>query len=238
MIKNLKIGVVVPARNEEQNLPIVLEALQRMGIDDILVIDGNSKDRTVEVAKDFGVNVVFQNGNGKGNAICQVFCNGYLDVDAVVLLDADGSMRPEEIPLLVEGLTSGADLAKGSRFMEGGHSEDMNLLRRFGNLLFLSLVKLFWSADYTDLCYGFSIFSKETIKKLAPILESQNFEIEAEVFIKAKKLGLKVAEVPSVELRRRHGKSNLKSFTDGFRILRTIIQEMYTRNNLRAHGRS
>lgn len=231
-MENLKIGVVVPALNEERNLPIVLKELQRMGIDDILVIDGNSKDRTVEVAKDFGVNVIFQNGSGKGNAVCQVFSNGYLNADALVLLDADGSMRPSEIPLLVKGLASGADLVKGSRFMEGGHSEDMNLLRKCGNFLFLSLVKLFWSADYTDLCYGFAIFTKETVKKLAPILESQNFEIEAEVFIKAKKLGLKVAEVPSVELRRRHGKSNLKAFRDGYRILRTIVQEMYKRNNL------
>jgi glycosyltransferase involved in cell wall biosynthesis len=237
MIRDLKIGVVIPARNEEQSLTVVLEALQKIGIDDVLVIDGNSADRTVEVAKDFGVNVILQEGRGKGNAVSQVFCNGYLDVDAVVLLDADGSMRPEEIPLLVEKLASGADLAKGSRFIEGGYSDDLCLLRRFGNFLFLSLVNLFWKADYTDLCYGYAAFRKETVKKLAGILKSQNFEIETEVFIKAQKLGLKVAEVPSVELKRRHGKSNLKSFTDGFQILRTIIQEMYTRNNGTTRGR-
>jgi glycosyltransferase involved in cell wall biosynthesis len=237
MIRDLKIGVVIPARNEEQSLTVVLEALQKIGIDDVLVIDGNSADRTVEVAKDFGVNVILQEGRGKGNAVSQVFCNGYLDVDAVVLLDADGSMRPEEIPLLVEKLASGADLAKGSRFIEGGYSDDLGLLRRFGNFLFLSLVNLFWKADYTDLCYGYAAFRKETVKKLAGILKSQNFEIETEVFIKAQKLGLKVAEVPSVELKRRHGKSNLKSFTDGFQILRTIIQELYTRNNGTTRGR-
>lgn len=229
----MKIGVVIPARNEEHSLPVVLEALQKIGIDDVLVIDGKSTDRTIEVAKDFGANVVLQTGNGKGNAVCQVFCNGYLDVDAVVLLDADGSMRPEEIPLLVEKLASGADVAKGSRFIEGGHSEDLSLVRKCGNLLFLSLVKLFWRADYTDLCYGYAIFRKETVKKLAAILKSQNFEIETEVYIKARKLGLKVAEVPSVELKRKHGKSNLNAFTDGFRILKTIIREMYTGNNLR-----
>ncbi len=233
MIRDLKIGVVIPARNEEHSLPVVLEALQKIGIDDVLVIDGKSTDRTIEVAKDFGANVVLQTGNGKGNAVCQVFCNGYLDVDAVVLLDADGSMRPEEIPLLVEKLASGADVAKGSRFIEGGHSEDLSLVRKCGNLLFLSLVKLFWRADYTDLCYGYAIFRKETVKKLAAILKSQNFEIETEVYIKARKLGLKVAEVPSVELKRKHGKSNLNAFTDGFRILKTIIREMYTGNNLR-----
>lgn len=237
MIRDLKIGVVIPTLNEEKSLALVLEELPKVGIDDVLIIDGNSVDKTVEVAKGFGANVVPQAGNGKGNAVCQAFCGGYLDVDAVVLLDADGSMRPAEIPLLVEKLASGADLAKGSRFIEGGHSEDLSLLRRFGNLLFLSMVKLFWRADYTDLCYGYAAFRKETVKKLGAILKSQNFEIETEVFIKAKKLGLKVAEVPSVELRRRYGKSNLNCFTDGFRILKTIIQEMCSRTCLRVHGR-
>ena len=226
MIRDLKIGVVIPTRNEEQSLASVLEELRKIGIDDVLVIDGKSADRTVEVAKDFGVNVVLQHGNGKGNAICQVFCDGYLDVDAIVLLDADGSMRPEEIPLLVDKLASGADLAKGSRFIEGGYSEDLSLLRRFGNLLFLSLVKLFWRTEYTDLCYGYAIFRKEIVGKLARILKSQNFEIETEVFIKAKKLGLKVVEVPSIECRRRYGKSNLNAFRDGLGILRTIVKEL------------
>jgi len=218
--------VVVPTLNEEQNLPFVLKSLQKMGIDDVLVIDGNSTDRTVAVAKDFGVNVVFQEGNGKGNAISQVFCNGYLDVDAIVLIDADGSMKPEEIPLFVEKLTHGFDLVKGSRFLKWGYSEDMNVLRRFGNLFFTFLVKVLWAEDYSDLCYGFAIFTKESIKKLAPILKSQNFEIETEVFIKAKKLGLRVGEVPSVELSRKYGKSNLNAFRDGLRILRTIINEI------------
>jgi len=99
------------------------------------------------------------------------------------------------------------------------------------------LVKLFWKADYTDLCYGYAVLRKDTVEKLATVLKSQNFEIETEVFIKAKKLGLKVVEVPSVELKRRHGKSNLKCFADGFRILRTIIQEMYTPNNVGVRGR-
>lgn len=227
-LENIKVGVVVPTLNEEKNLPFVLSSLKKIDIDEILVIDGNSIDRTVEVAKDFGVNVVFQNGRGKGGAISQVFCNGYLDVDAIVIIDADGSMIPEEIPRFVKKLQSGYDVVKGSRFLLGGHSEDMNFLRRLGNILFSSLVRLIWAPEYTDLCYGFAIFSKDSIRQLAPLLKSQNFEIETEVFIKAKKLGLRVGEVPSVELSRKFGKSNLKAFEDGLRILRTIISEIIT----------
>ena len=117
------------------------------------------------------------------------------------------------------------DLAKGSRFLSYGYSEDLSLTRKIGNRFFLLLVNLFWSANYTDLCYGFAAFRKNAIEKLCPHLRSTNFEIETEVFVKAKKLGLKVIEVPSVEFRRQHGKSNLSVFPDGFRILRTIFRE-------------
>jgi glycosyltransferase involved in cell wall biosynthesis len=226
LVSPLKIGVVIPTLNEERNLPRVLEGLRRIGIRDVLVIDGRSIDKTVEVAKDFGVNIVAQEGYGKGDAVVQVFNNGYLPVDAIVMLDADGSMIPEEIPIYVDKLKSGFDIVKGSRFMKNGFSEDMSVFRRLGNLFFIFLVRFLWGVDYTDLCYGFAIFKKESISKLAPHLKSKNFEIETEVFIKAKKIGLTVAEVPSVELRRRHGKSNLKAFLDGFRILRTIIFEL------------
>ena len=221
----LRVGVVIPARNEEDNLARVLSRLRDLGYLDILVIDGNSKDKTVEVAKNCGARVVFQNGDGKGDAVRQVFNDGHLDVDVVALMDADGSMVPEEIPSLIGALNSGADLVKGSRFRKGGYTYDMSFIRRFGNLLFLTLVNVLWGTRYTDICYGFGVFTKKAIREMAPVLKSPNFEIETEIFIKAKKLGLKVKEVPSVELRREYGKSNLNAFRDGLRILATIVRE-------------
>lgn len=221
-----KIGIVIPTRNEEGNLADVLNKLKKIGYENILVIDGNSHDRTREIAREYGVEVVCQDGKGKGGAVRQVFNNGYIDADAVLLMDADGSMRPDEIPLFLVALKSGADIVKGSRFLKGGYTYDMNLLRRFGNFFFLSLVNLFWWTRYSDICYGFGMFTKDAVREMAPVLKSANFEIETEIFIKAKKLGLKVVEVPSVELRRKHGKSNLNAFRDGFRILQTIIREL------------
>jgi hypothetical protein len=143
----------------------------------------------------------------------------------IVIMDADGSMDPREIPSFIEALDSGADVVKGSRFLSDAYSKDMNLIRRIGNHCFLFLVNFLHSTNYTDLCYGFGAFTKDAINKIYPHLKSKNFEIETEVFIKAKKLGLKVVEVPSIEYRRKNGKSNLDSFRDGYRILRTIIQE-------------
>jgi len=236
-IGNSDVTVIIPALNEEKSIADVIRKLNQMNYHSILVVDGNSKDRTVEIAKELGADIILQNGRGKGNALRQVFNHAGLDGDAIVMMDADGSMDPKEIPLLVESLNGGADLVKGSRFLLGGYSEDMNLIRRVGNLLFVFLVNLFWSAEYTDLCYGFGVFRRPALNKLYPHLESKSFEIETEIFVKAKKLGLRVGEIPSIELRRLHGKSNLNAFRDGCRILRTIILEFigqYRKRNSKA----
>jgi len=223
--KNSDVTVIIPTLNEEENIAGVIRELSQIGCRNILIIDGNSRDRTVEVAKEYGANAILQNGSGKGTALRQAFELTGLDGNVIVMMDADGSMDPKEIPLFVDALDSGADLAKGSRFLPFGHSEDMNLIRRIGNRFFVLLVNLLWSANYTDLCYGFGAFRRDAIKKLSSHLSSESFEIEAEIFIRAKKLGLKVVEIPSIEYRRRHGKSNLSIFRDGPRILRKIIEE-------------
>ena len=234
---NSDLTVIIPTLNEEKNIAGVIRGLNQIGCRNILIIDGNSRDRTVEVAKEFGVNVIPQNGKGKGDALRQAFNHDGLNGDVVVIMDADGSMNPKEILLFIEALDSGVDLVKGSRFLSYGYSEDMSLIRRIGNRFFVLLVNRFWAANYTDLCYGFGAFRKNAIKKLLPHLKSTNFEIETEVFIKAKKLGLKVVEVPSIEFRRRHGKSNLSAFKDGFRILKTIIEEFVNGSLIEFHHR-
>jgi glycosyltransferase involved in cell wall biosynthesis len=229
-INHSGVTVIIPTRNEEKSIAEVIQELNQMGYDNVLIIDGNSRDRTVEHAKEFGANVIIQNGKGKGDALRQAFNHANLDGDVIVIMDADGSMNPKEVPLLIKALDSGVDVAKGSRFLSYGYSEDLSLTRKIGNRFLLLLVNLFWSAGYTDLCYGFAAFRKNAIEKLCPYLRATNFEIETEVFVKAIKLGLKVIEVPSVELRRQYGKSNLRSFLDGFRILTTIFRELMYRD--------
>ena len=224
--KGLGITVIIPALNEEKNIANVIRVLQLIGFSNILVIDGNSTDRTREIAAALGVRVANQNGRGKGDALRHAF--GLEGVgDRVVMIDADGSMDPSEIILLLNELDNGADIVKGSRFLPRGFSEDMTLFRRLGNKVFVALVNLIWSANYTDLCYGFAAFKKNALDEIYPHLKSKNFEIEAELFIIAKKLGLKVKEVPSYEKERKYGKSNLNGFRDGLQILKTILQEAF-----------
>ena len=223
----LNVGIVIPALNEEKNIEEVLCRLRDFGYNNVLVIDGQSKDNTAKVAEKHGAKVVLQEGQGKGSAIRQVLSNRYFDVDALVLMDADGSMDPAEIHVFIEALNSGADIAKGSRFLEGGRTYDMDATRRFGNSILMFVLNFLWSSNYTDLCYGYAVFNKHAVETLAPVLESDGFEIETEIFIKALDLGLAVKEVPSVEYERKYGVSNLHAFKDGFRILKTILQEYF-----------
>jgi glycosyltransferase involved in cell wall biosynthesis len=224
MKKISKITVIIPALNEENNIQDVITELKSIGFSNILVIDGNSNDNTADVCRKLGANVIFQDGEGKGDALRKAFFQDELG-DFVVMLDADGSMNPKEIDIFLDAFKSGADVVKGSRFLAPGNSEDLNLIRRIGNTIMVKLVNLIWDVNFSDLCYGFAAFRKNVIKKIHPLLESDHFEIETEIFIKAIKLGFKIQEVPSVELRRKSGKSNLNAFRDGFKIFKTIFYE-------------
>ncbi len=222
---NLTVGVLIPARNEEKNIEGIICRLKNLGYDNVLVIDGDSEDGTREVSEKNGAKEICQDGLGKGNAVRQVLSNGNLDVDALVLMDADGSMAPEEIPAFIGALAAGADIVKGSRFLKGGCTYDMSLMRRIGNEFMMLAVNFLFLTGYTDLNYGFAVFSRRAIKNLAPILRSENFEIEAEIFIKAAQIDLNVVEVPSTEFKRVYGSSKLRMVKDGLSIFRTIFRE-------------
>ena len=221
---NKGITVIIPTLNEEKTIAQLIKELYGAFFNNILIIDGNSTDSTAQIASELGATVLSQNGKGKGNALKQAFNHKELR-DWVVIMDADGSMNPKEILSFLFHLNNGIDVVKGSRFLPGGSTEDMTFFRRLGNKIFITLVNLLWGCEYTDLCYGYAAFKKDALMKIYPHLKSKNFEIETEMFIKAKKLGLKTEEIPSVELKRKFGKSNLNAFLDGFRILKTIVRE-------------
>lgn len=225
-IRNIEseVEVIIPTLNEGKTIGSVIERCFLYS-DKVLVIDGGSDDDTVEIAREMGALIILQNSRGKGGALKEAF--EYADSEIIVMLDGDGSMRPEEIPFYLKEIYSGADIVKGSRFISGGKTEDITLFRKFGNTLFTILVNIISKSNFTDLCYGFMAFRKDAVKKLSPILRSKDFDIETEIVIKAKKLGLKIVEVPSLELKRLFGRSKLKSFRDGWKILMTIFREVF-----------
>lgn len=216
------VSVVIPALNEEHNLQHVLPRIPR-DVDEVILVDGNSTDRTVEVALELipSIRVVQQEGIGKGAALRSGFAAATGDI--IVTLDADGSTDPGEIPRFVHALLAGADFAKGSRFLHGGGTSDMPFHRRMGNATFVHLVRRLHGGKYTDLCYGYNAFWRRHLPLLE--LDGDGFEIETEMNIRALRSGLRVHEVPSFEDRRVMGVGRLRTIPDGWRVLRTILRE-------------
>jgi glycosyltransferase involved in cell wall biosynthesis len=217
--------VLIPTLNEARNLPHVLARIPPEY--EVVIVDGRSTDGTVAVATALrpSAHVMEQNGRGKGDAIVCGFATVRSEI--IVMLDADGSARVEEIPRFIDALLAGADLAKGSRFLGDGGSADITLLRRLGNYALTRLVNLLFHARYTDLCYGYNAFWTDCVAELA--LDADGFEVETQLNIRACKAGLLVTEVPSFEDSRIHGASNLNAVRDGLRVLRTIIRERFGR---------
>ena len=137
--------------------------------------------------------------------------------DVIVMLDADGSAKPEEIPRFIDALRSGADFAKGTRFAPGGGSADITTLRKSGNMALVTLVNKLFRTSYTDLCYGFNAFWVRCLPSLD--VDCDGFEVETLINIRAARAGFRV-EVPSFERGRLHGVSNLNAWSDGLRVLR------------------
>jgi hypothetical protein len=163
------------------------------------------------------------------------------------MVDADGSADPSEIPKFVDALLRGADFAKGTRFAPGGGSSDITRLRRLGNRMLGAVVNLCHGTHYSDLCYGFNVFWQKHVPVLGLDVTSppssksdgrlwgDGFEIETLIHMRVAAGGLRVAEVPSFEHSRIHGVSNLDAFSDGLRVLTTILVE---RRRARSRHRS
>jgi len=218
------VSVVIPTLNEAENLPYVLPQIPQW-VDEVLIVDGNSTDGTAEVARELlpNVRVIQQEGKGKGDALRSGFAAATGDI--IIMLDADGSTDPAEIPLFCAALLQGADFVKGSRFLQGAGTADMELHRMLGNLAFVLSVRLLYGGNFSDLCYGYNAFWRKAISALE--LDGDGFEIETMMNVRALRAGLKVAEVPSFESRRRHGSSRLRAIPDGWRVLKTIFKERF-----------
>ena len=219
---DLSVSVVIPTLNEAQNLPHVLPRIPSW-VDEIVIVDGGSTDGTVDVAKELRPEVIIIEDltPGKGAALRRGF--DATSSDIVVMIDADGSMDPAEIRRFVSALIGGAQFAKGSRFVHGGGTADMEWYRRLGNSALTMLVRAGFGGRYSDLCYGYNAFWRSTLDSLS--LDADGFEIETLMNIRALRAGLTITEVPSYESRRIHGTSHLNTITDGWRVLRTIVAE-------------
>ena len=235
--KRASISVIIPARNEALNIGFVLDGLPE-NVDEVILVDGNSVDDTIAVARDLypGIVVVHQSRRGKGNALAAGFAAATCDY--IVMIDADGSMDPAEIPSFIDALDAGAMYAKGSRFAAGGGSDDISRTRDIGNRCLNGITNVLFRTRFSDLCYGYNAFHRDCVAAFAlpdphdtnkPAYWGDGFEIETLINVRVAKNKLSIAEVPSFEYERRNGESNLRTFRDGTRVLATILRERFSR---------
>jgi glycosyltransferase involved in cell wall biosynthesis len=211
MNENVMVSAVVLARDEEHTIAsVVLRARARA--DEVLVVDGHSKDRTVEAAREAGARVVSDHGRGKGDAYRVGLAEARGQI--AVFLDADGSHDPDDIPVLVKPLLENQlDLVIASRWRGGSDDVHPNLthfIRDLGGNLLSMAISWRFSTEVTDCLNGFRAVRRDA--GLALGLTADDFDVEHEMVMKALKQGLRVGEVASHEYARAAGMSKLPTF--------------------------
>jgi glycosyltransferase involved in cell wall biosynthesis len=221
------VSVIIPTLNESRNIPYVLNTIPHW-VDEIIIVDGRSKDDSERVAKVLrpDVRIIEQTRRGKGAALRSGLHAARGEI--LIIMDADGSMDGGEMGAFKEALLSGADYVKGSRFCSGGGSADITKLRRFGDRGICLLIRLLFGARYTDGTYGYKALWADRLDFIR--IDTDGFEVELLIDIRAHRSGLRTVEVPCFETHRIHGYSNLNATRDGLRCLRVILRERLRRH--------
>ncbi len=219
------ISVLVCTMNEEQAIGWVLRRIPA-DVDEIIMIDGHSTDRTVEVAQRTRpeVKVFLQPGKGKGDALRYGFSKAGGDI--VITLDADGQNDPAELGSLVDPIIrEGYDLVKGSRFKQG-LPLGMPWHRVLGNWFLAMTASLLYGVRFTDVCSGFNAFPRSTLQRIRyETMGSHDYELV--LYFRAIRAGLRIKEVGNIDRGRVAGESKMPSWHTGWNNLRIIFREKF-----------
>ncbi len=220
------IALIIPAYNEEKSIAQVLGDVPFARVEQVLVVDNGSIDRTVAFARAAGARVVQQKERGYGAACLAGIASLPDETEIVVFLDADYSDFPEDLESLVEPILKGqADLVISTRTLEPSTRSALTPQQRWGNLLACTLMRLFFDAHYTDLG-PFRAIRRDALERLN--MADRNYGWTVEMQIKAALAGLRVVETP-VRYRVRIGRSKISgtvkgTILAGAKILYTIFK--------------
>lgn len=217
----MKVSLVIPTRNEAKSLEKTIEEVPKGFVDEIIVSDGHSTDGTQDVARSLGCKAIIQEGKGFGLGIISGIKQATGDI--IIIMDADGSENPADIPRLLEKVKEGYDIGWGSRYIQKKKTADDTWLRYFGNQFFTLLTRTLHGVRTSDILYMFAAFKKEVFEKVS--LESPGFEFCIELPVKAHKAGFKFGEVACSERKRFAGKTKVNDLVDGWKILLAILKK-------------
>jgi dolichol-phosphate mannosyltransferase len=209
------VTVLIPTLNEEEAIEKVIREVRECGFKNILVVDGYSEDRTVEIAKNMGVRVVYQEGHGKSMAIKTGIETA--QTPYILIMDGDGTYDPRDIELMLEkAVEKNYDEVVGYRV----NRENVSLLHRLGNRVLSTMISLLMGQRVKDPCSGMYLLRTDFAKRLE--ITATGFDVEAEIVCQSITSG-RVAEVP-VRYRKRIGKPKLNTWSDGLRIVLTTLK--------------
>jgi dolichol-phosphate mannosyltransferase len=221
------VSLVIPTFNEERTIKEIIEST-RPYADEILVVGAKkSKDRTVEIARGLGVNVVIDNGKGKGDALRVGIKEAKEDI--VVFIDADGSHIPEDIPKLVKPIQEDrADMVIASRFLGGSdelYGSIDSFLRVFFSLIISQIINWRFNQKLADTQNGFRAIKRSVALNLG--LRANSFDIETDLTMRCLKKKYRVIETASHERERKYGPSGISIFTTGWRFALRVFLNVF-----------
>lgn len=208
------ITVVVPTLNEENGIARVLEELHALKINNILVIDGYSKDKTVEIAEELGAKVMYQQGKGKTGALKTAI--DFIETPYMLVMDGDYTYDASCIDRLLQHMKSYDEII-GARIPTDKAS--MTAIHKFGNRVITKAFNLLLSTNITDVCSGMYLLRTEVARDIH--LSTSGFDVEVEIAAQIASAG-RITEVP-INYRPRLGKQKLSTWKHGFKIIRSIV---------------
>ena len=220
-----ELTLIIPAKNEAESLPIVLNELKKYDYKINIVLHITDLD-TIQAIKEYDVNIIYQENSGYGDALIQgikqcktkYFC----------IFNADGSFNPSEINQMFKTLQSKKlDFIFASRYQTNSGSEDDTIITLVGNYIFTYIGKIFFKLTISDILYTFIVGKTEQANMLD--LTQKNFSFCVELPIKAKKMKMQLGSINSYERKRIAGKKKVNAFIDGFLILKHMIKLFFTK---------
>lgn len=222
-----RVSVIICALNEETCLPHVLPRIPGF-VSEVILVDGHSKDRTVEVARELrpDIKVYTQPGRGKGAALRHGFKHATGDI--IVTLDADGSTDPQDIEHFVRPLLAGAHFVKGSRFLNTSPS-GMPLHRILGNRLLAIVANALFGTKFTDICSGYNAFWRSLLQEV-DLLSGRDSDVESAIYLRLARAGKNVVEVTHRDGGRIAGQSKMASIREGANNVKIMLRERFARS--------